>query len=69
MNACDCLPLCAVVNNSVFAIHAGLSSRLHYIHEIDSIDRFQEIPMISCYLMHDSLFEVQSYHPNPQQIL
>ena len=47
MNACDCLPLCAVVNNSVFAVHAGLSSRLHYVHEIDSIDRFQEIPIIS----------------------
>ena len=55
MSACDCLPICAVVTNSVFAIHAGLSPLLHNLRDIDSIDRFQEIPSISF-----------SYHPIQQ---
>ena len=47
MKAFDCLPLCAVVNKHVFAVHAGISPKLQFIHDIDVIDRFQEIPVIS----------------------
>ena len=47
MKACDCLPICAIVNDSIFAVHAGISPSLSSIQEIDSIDRFQEIPLIS----------------------
>ncbi|KAM7455327.1 hypothetical protein BLSTO_03918 [Blastocystis sp. subtype 1] len=44
MKAFDCLPLCAVVNKHVFAVHAGISPKLQFIRDIDVIDRFQEIP-------------------------
>lgn len=47
MKAFDCLPLCAVVNKHVFAVHAGISPKLQFIRDIDAIDRFQEIPVIS----------------------
>lgn len=47
MNACDCLPICAIVNDKVFAVHAGISPLLKRIEDIDAIDRFQEIPLIS----------------------
>ena len=48
MQTCDCLPLCAVVNQSVFAVHAGLSPLLKRIDDIRALNRFQEIPLISC---------------------
>ena len=47
MKACDCLPICAVVNDSIFAVHAGISPLLKHVETIDTIDRFHEIPLIS----------------------
>lgn len=47
MKACDCLPICAIVNDVVFAVHAGISPFLKKIEDIDTINRFQEIPLIS----------------------
>ena len=47
MQTCDCLPLCAVVNQSVFAVHAGISPLLKRIDDIRALNRFQEIPLIS----------------------
>ena len=47
MSTCDCLPLCAIINDKIFAVHAGISPSLHHIDEINSLNRFQEIPLIS----------------------
>lgn len=47
MEACDCLPLCAIVNQTIFAVHAGISPLLKKVEEIDALNRFQEIPLIS----------------------
>ena len=47
MSAFDCLPLCAIVNDTIFAVHAGLSPSLCHVSDVDVLDRFQEIPMIS----------------------
>lgn len=47
MSAFDCLPLCAIINDTIFAAHAGISPFLHRISDIDDLDRFQEIPLIS----------------------
>lgn len=47
MSVFDCLPLCAIINDSIFAVHAGISPFLHSIADIEVLDRFQEIPLIS----------------------
>ena len=47
MSAFDCLPLCAIINDKIYAVHAGLSPSLHSVDEIDALNRFQEIPLIS----------------------
>ena len=51
MNACDCLPICAIVNDVIFAVHAGISPLLDHVEDIDKIDRFHEIPLISFYFV------------------
>ena len=40
----DLLPLCAVIDNNVFAVHGGLSPSLWLISMLDDVDRFQDIP-------------------------
>lgn len=40
----DKMPLCAVVNNSAFCVHGGISKNAKTIEEINQIDRFCEIP-------------------------
>lgn len=47
MNAFDCLPIAAVINDAIFAVHAGISPLLKHVEDIDAIDRFQEVPLIS----------------------
>lgn len=55
MATCDCLPLCAIINDKIFAVHAGISPSLHNIDEINSLNRFQEIPLIS-FLLYQFFF-------------
>jgi len=45
MNAFDCLPLGAVLADSFFCVHGGLSPDIHDISEIDQLDRFHEVPV------------------------
>ncbi|KAG8836075.1 Serine/threonine-protein phosphatase 2B catalytic subunit alpha [Serendipita sp. 399] len=40
----NCLPLAAVVDNTLFCVHGGLSPHLETIEDIQAIDRFQEPP-------------------------
>ena len=43
-DAFDTMPLCAIVNNSCFCVHGGISQYAMTIDEINKIDRFCEIP-------------------------
>ena len=40
----DYLPLAAVISNKLFCIHGGLSPLIQKISQIDSLDRFMDIP-------------------------
>lgn len=60
MNACDCLPICAIVNDVIFAVHAGISPLLDHVEDIDKIDRFHEIPLISFFHIPFILFPLFS---------
>lgn len=44
MNSFDCLPLAAVVEDTFFCVHGGISPDISLIPEINKIDRFMETP-------------------------
>ncbi|KAG9412927.1 putative serine/threonine protein phosphatase [Aphanomyces cochlioides] len=44
MDVFDYLPLGAIVNNQLMAIHGGLSPAIHYVDQIRMINRVMEIP-------------------------
>jgi diadenosine tetraphosphatase ApaH/serine/threonine PP2A family protein phosphatase len=44
MDAFDCLPIAACVNNKYVCMHAGISPQLHKLEDIMGVDRFQEVP-------------------------
>lgn len=43
------LPLAAVVMNSLYCAHGGISPNIEFVHEINSIDRFREPPFTGVY--------------------
>lgn len=40
----DFLPIAAIVEETIFAVHGGLSPMIESIEQIESLNRFQEIP-------------------------
>jgi serine/threonine-protein phosphatase 2B catalytic subunit len=44
MESFDCLPIAALIDNKILAVHGGLSPELTTISVLSKIDRFKEIP-------------------------
>lgn len=44
MQLFDQLPLCAVVDQKYFAVHAGISPHCHTLEDIQRLNRFEEVP-------------------------
>ena len=63
----DCLGIAAVVDGSVFCIHAGLSPEIRIIDQINIIERRTEIPHEGplCDLMWSNPEDIETWAFNP----
>jgi serine/threonine-protein phosphatase 4 catalytic subunit len=64
----DYLPLAAIIDNTVFCVHGGLSPSISTIDEIKVIDRKQEVPHdgAMCDLMWSDPEEITGWGLSPR---
>ncbi|KAJ6235075.1 serine/threonine-protein phosphatase 6 catalytic subunit [Anaeramoeba flamelloides] len=63
------LPLAAIINNTILCIHGGISDLIKTIDDIETIDRFQEVPTTGKFtdlLWSDPTEEVEMYKESPR---
>jgi serine/threonine-protein phosphatase PP1 catalytic subunit len=68
-SAFDAMPLAAVVNDTCFCVHGGISPHLEQLHQIAEIKRPLEIPesgLIMDLVWSDPSAVVSEYAPNPR---
>jgi diadenosine tetraphosphatase ApaH/serine/threonine PP2A family protein phosphatase len=46
MESFDCLPIAALIDNKIIAVHGGISPELTTMQVLNKINRFMEIPKI-----------------------
>ena len=44
MESFDCMPIAALIDNKILAVHGGISPELTTLSAINKINRFKEIP-------------------------
>jgi serine/threonine-protein phosphatase 2B catalytic subunit len=49
MESFDSLPLAALIDNKIIAVHGGLSPELNNLASINRLDRFKEIPKVGLF--------------------
>jgi len=49
MDSFDALPLSALIDNKILAVHGGISPELTSFQIIGKIDRFKEIPKVGLF--------------------
>lgn len=49
MDTFDALPLAALIDNKILAVHGGISPELNDLDAINKIERFKEIPRLGLF--------------------
>ncbi|KAJ3433757.1 serine/threonine-protein phosphatase pp2a-related [Anaeramoeba flamelloides] len=69
-NLFEYLPITAIIDNQIFAIHGGLSPNLKTIEQIQNLDRFRDIPNFGllCDLMWSDPGETNGFSENTRGV-
>ncbi|CAF4912459.1 unnamed protein product [Rotaria sp. Silwood1] len=60
MSLFDCLPICAIIDDRFLCMHGGISPYIKSLHDIERINRFQELPS------EGPLCDIMWSDPHPQ---
>eukprot|EP01125_Pyxidicula_operculata_P012786 TRINITY_DN4208_c0_g1_i1.p1 TRINITY_DN4208_c0_g1~~TRINITY_DN4208_c0_g1_i1.p1 ORF type:complete len:258 (-),score=33.06 TRINITY_DN4208_c0_g1_i1:76-849(-) len=60
----DFFPLAAMVENSIFCVHSGISDKIEELDEFKLLDRYQEVPPSSDSVIHQLLWS----NPHPTEM-